>query len=50
MIFKVKIILQIFGIRKFSLDLAFNIRGPEREHPYSSSEPDESDSEVGVRN
>ena len=29
---KVKI-LQSFWLRKFLLDLAFNIRGPEREHP-----------------
>ena len=36
--------LENFRLRKFSLDLAFNIRGPERENtPYSSSEPNESD-------
>ena len=38
---KVKI-LQIFGLRKFSIDLAFNIRGPDENTPYSSSEPNES--------
>jgi len=36
--------MQIFGPRKFSLDMAFNIRGPELENtPYSYSEPNESD-------
>ena len=35
--------MEIFGLRKFSLDLAFNIKRPERENtPYSSSEPNES--------
>jgi len=38
---KVKI-LHIFGLRKFSLDLAFNIRGHGENTPYSSSEPNES--------
>jgi len=35
--------LQIFGLRKFSLDLAFNIRGHGENTPYSSTEPNESD-------
>jgi len=26
-------ITQMFGLGKFSHDLVFNIRGPEREHP-----------------
>jgi len=39
---KVKI-LQIIGLRKFLLDLAFNIRGHGENTPYSSSEPNESD-------
>ena len=41
MALKVKI-LQIFGLRKFSLNLAFNIRGHGENTPYSSSEPNES--------
>jgi len=39
---KVKI-LQNFGLRNFSLDLAFNIRGHGENTPYSSSELNESD-------
>jgi len=35
--------LQIFGLRNFSLDSAFNIRGHGGNIPYSSSEPNESD-------
>jgi len=34
--------LQISGLRNFTLDLAFNIRGPEENTPYSSSELNES--------
>jgi len=34
--------LQIFGLRNFSLDLAFNIRGHGENTHYSSSEPNES--------
>ena len=36
-------ILQIFGLRNFSLVLAFNIRGHGENTPYSSSELNESD-------
>jgi len=32
-----------FGLIKFSLDLAFNIRGHGENTPYFSSEPNESD-------
>ena len=35
--------LQIFGLRNFSLDLAFNIRGHGENTPYSSSVLNESD-------
>jgi len=35
-------ICQIFGIRKFSLDFAFNIEGLRSKHPYSLSQPNES--------
>ena len=35
--------LQIFGLRNFSLILAFNIRGHGENTPYSSSELNESD-------
>ena len=34
--------MPIFGLRKFSLDLAFNIRGHGENTPYSSSEANES--------
>jgi len=34
--------LQIFGLRNFSLDLAFNIRGHGENTPYSSPKPNES--------
>ena len=34
--------MQIFGLRKFSLDLAFNIRGHGENTPYYSFEPNDS--------
>ena len=34
--------MQIFGLGKFSLDLAFNVRGHRENTPHSLSEPNES--------